>query len=286
MGIGFAAKKKEIINEAAGKKLSELLLMITTPAMIVSSFQFKYSKEMLINVLLVLGFAIAAHVLSLFLGKMLYRKYPDNTKNVLKFITIFSNCGFMGFPLLESLYGKTGVFYGSIYVATYNLFVWTVGVMIFSGKRDADGIKRAMVNPGIIAVFVGMILFIFSLKLPFPVAKALDMVGSMTSPLAMLVIGSILAGVNFKSFLSGFPLYYGTAVRNVFLPLMTFTALKFMGFTGVVFGVCVAVMAMPAGANAAIFAEMYDGDSLFASKVVAFSTLFSIVTIPLIMMLL
>ena len=285
MGIGFIAKKKNIIDEPTGRKLSELLLMVTMPAMILSSFQFEYSGEMLKNVIVVLEFALAAHIISLLLGILLYRRYRESIKKVLKFITIFSNCGFMGFPLLESLYGKTGVFYGSIYVAVYNLFVWTVGVMIFSGERDIKSIRKAMANPGTIAVFIGMLLFVFSLKLPYPVAKALDMTGAMTAPLAMLIVGSILAGVEFKNLLSGFPLYYGTAVRNILLPIATVFILKAFGFTGVIFGVCVSVIAMPAGANTPIFAELYGGDSLFASKIVAFSTLFSVISIPLVLMI-
>ncbi|HEX2945866.1 MAG TPA: AEC family transporter [Clostridia bacterium] len=285
MGIGFIAKKRNIIDDAAGKKLSELLLMVTAPAMILSSFQFDYSSEMLKNVFLVLGFAFAAHIVSLLLGILLYRRYPENIRKVLKFITIFTNCGFMGFPLLESLYGKTGVFYGSIYVAVYNLFVWTIGVMIFSGERDLKSIRKAMLNPGTIAVFIGMFLFVFSLKLPYPVAKALDMTGAMTAPLAMLIVGSILAGVDLKSLFSGFPMYYGIAVRNILLPLAAVFILRAFGFSGVVYGVCVSVIAMPAGANTPIFAELYGGDSFFASKTVAFSTLFSIISIPLILML-
>lgn len=285
MGIGFIAKKKNIIDDASGKKLSELLLMVTTPAMILSSFQFDYSSEMLKNVFVILGFAFAAHVLSLLVGLLLYRRYPENIKKVLRFITIFTNCGFMGFPMLESLYGKTGVFYGSIYLAVYNLFVWTVGVMIFSGKRDLKSIWKAMLNPGTIAVFIGMFLFVFSLKLPYPVAKAFDMTGAMTAPLAMLIVGSILAGVDFKSLLSGFPLYYGILIRNILLPLATVFILRALGFNDIVLGVCVSVIAMPAGANTPIFAELYGGDPLFASKVVAFSTLFSIISIPLVLLL-
>jgi predicted permease len=107
----------------------------------------------------------------------------------------------------------------------------------------------------------------------------------MTAPLAMLIVGSILAGIDFKSLFSGFPLYYGTAVMNILLPLATIAVLKVLGFNGVVYGVCVSVIAMPAGANTPIFAELYGGDSLFASRVVAFSTLFSIISIPLVLMI-
>ena len=285
MGVGFVAKKINIITEEFSKKLSELLLMVAMPAMILSSFQFDYSSEIIKNVLLVMVFAVAAHILSFCIGILLFRKYPENIRKVLMFTTMFTNCGFMGFPLLESLFGKTGVFYGSIYVAIYNLFIWTAGVMIFNGERGIKSIRKALLNPGTIAVFIGMFLFFFSLRLPYPAAKALDMLGAMTAPLSMLIVGSILAGIDFKSLFSGFPMYYGIAVRNILLPLLTVALLKVIGFNGVVLGVCVSVIAMPAGANTPVFAELYGGDSLFASKVVALSTLFSIVSIPLILML-
>lgn len=285
MGIGFIAKKKNIIDDRAAGKFSELMLMVTLPAMILSSFQFDFSSEMLKNVYIILGFSFAAHIVSFFLGILLYRKYPENIKSVLKFITVFTNCAFMGFPLLESMYGKTGVFYGSIYVAVYNIFLWTVGIMIFSGRAGVKNLGKTITNPGTIAVLTGMLLFIFSLKLPYAISKALDITGAMTAPLSMLIIGSFLARADVKSLFSGFPLYFGIAVRNILLPVAAVFVLKAVGLTGVVYGVCISAIAMPAGANTPIFARLYGGDTLFASKIVALSTLFSIVSIPLVIML-
>lgn len=281
MFIGFYAKKKGIITDMVGKKLSELLLRITSPFLVISSFQLEFSQEMLHNVFIVLVFALVAHVFSILFGKVLYYKYPDRVKKIMKFATVYSNCGFMGFPILSSLFGKPGVLYGSIYVAVFNVFLWTNGVMIFKEKKGFD-LKKVITNPGFFSVIIGMLFFVFSISLPAPVSKTLEMVGSMTTPLSMLIVGAVLAEVEIKQLLYGFPLYYVTAVRLLVIPLLTLLVMKLIGVPGVIAGTCVLLVAMPVAATTTIFAEMYDGDAPFASRIVAFSTLASIVTMPLV----
>ncbi|NLI60458.1 MAG: AEC family transporter, partial [Clostridiales bacterium] len=108
MIVGMIATKRNIIDEQARKKMSELLLYITSPFLVVSSFNFKYSRDMLVNAGIVLAFALGIHLLAVFLGQFLFRRYPKEKQSVLKFTLVFSNCGFMGFPVLESLFGKIG----------------------------------------------------------------------------------------------------------------------------------------------------------------------------------
>ena len=222
MIVGMIAAKRNIIDDHARKKLSELLLYITSPFLVVASFNFKYSSDMLVNAGIVLAFSVVIHSFSIFLGNLLFRKYPYEKQSVLKFILIFSNCGFMGFPVLESLFGKTGVFYGSIYVAVFNAFIWTYGVMLFSKGREQTSVIKAMINPGIVSVIIGMFIFIFSIELPKPILQTLDMVGSMTAPLSMLIVGAILTDTNFKDIFTGFEVYYGTALRLIVIPYQPF----------------------------------------------------------------
>jgi malate permease and related proteins len=284
MLVGFTAKKRNILNEAAGKKLSELLLYITSPFLIITSFQTPFSRDMLWNAGTVFLFSMGAHGFSVLLGKLLYCRYPENTKRVLKFVSIYSNCGFMGFPVLEGLFGKIGIFYGSIYVMAFNIFIWTNGVMIFTGKKDWKMMRKALFNPGIISVFLGMILFLFSLRLPLPVFRAVELVGGMTVPLSMLIIGALLADADIKGFFSGLSVYYGTFVRLLLIPMIALVVLKVIGFPGQLLQICVLLVAMPAAANTAIFAEMYGADSQLASRCIVISTLLSIITIPLIVL--
>lgn len=203
MVIGFVAKKRDIINNETTKKLSELLLRITLPAMIIFSYNQEFSKDLLTKGGIMLIYSVSIHILGILLGNILYWKYPDDIKNVLKYVTIYSNCGYMGLPVLEALYGQTGIFYASIYVTIFNIFTWTNGVMIFTGEKDIKTMKKALVNPGIIAVFIGLFIFIFSIKLPYPVLKTLEMFGTMTTPLSMLIIGALIANMDFKSFFQG-----------------------------------------------------------------------------------
>ncbi len=285
MLIGFYAGKRNIIENAARKKLSELLINITSPLFIISAFQLKFSHEILHNALTALIFSIAIHVLSILAGLVLYEKYSDHTKKIMKFVTVYSNCGFMGLPVLGSLFGKEGILYGSIYVAVSNLFMWTNGVMIFSEKKSVD-YKKTFLNPGIISVLTGLVIFIFSIPLPVPIAKTMETVGSMTTPLSMLMIGAILADMDFHELFQGFPLYYATAVRLIIIPVITLFVMKWFGLSDVMTGACVLMVAMPAAAMSTIFSEMYNGDTAFASRIVSFSTLLSIATMPLIMALL
>ncbi|MCX7708801.1 MAG: AEC family transporter [Clostridia bacterium] len=287
MLIGFYARKREIINDSVSKKLSELLLKITSPLLVISSFQVSFTQEILNNVIIVFIFSMAAHAISALLGQVLFQRSKESTRKIMKFSAIYSNCGFMGFPLLESLFGKAGVLFGSVYVAAFNIFLWTNGVMIFNNQKklDRDTIRKALFNPGIVSVIIGMLLFLFSIKLPYPAARTVELVGSMTTPLSMLIVGANLAGCDFRKLLYGFELYYVTAVRLLFIPVLTYMLLKLLGFSGTLLGTCVLLVAMPVAATTTIFAEMYEGDTLFASRVVAFSTLASIFTIPMIMLL-
>jgi transposase len=155
-----------------------------------------------------------------------------------------------------------------------------------TGKRDIKSMKKALINPGIIAVFIGLFIFIFSIKLPYPVAKTLEMFGTMTTPLSMLIIGALIANMDFKKLFSGLALYYVTAIRLIILPLLVLIAMKILGITDtMLLGTCVTTAAMPAAANTAIFAERYNGNSALASRIVAFSTIASMITIPIILSL-
>jgi predicted permease len=285
--IGFLARKTGIINDAAGKKLSELLLKITNPLLVFSSFQVDFSRDILNNIIIMFLFSASVILVSILLSQLLFAKYEGKRKKVMKFAAIYSNCGFMGFPVLESLYGRTGILYGSIFVAVFNIFIWTNGIAIFSsrGKLNKESLRKVVLNPGLIMVLAGIALFMLSVRLPGPVAKAVDLVGSMTIPLSMLIVGAVVADCKFRELFKGWDLYYIAAVRLILLPLAAFAVLKILGFPEMLMVVCVLLVAMPAAATTTIFAEIFDSDSVFASRAVVFTTLASIITLPLMMLL-
>lgn len=282
MFVGLAARKFRLLNNELNTGLTNFILNVTFPLNIIASFSFSFSRTILRNILIIFSCAALAHLLAAVISVFLYLRFPGPQRRILSFITIFGNVGFMGLPILESLFGKAGVFYGSIYVVVFNIFVWTLGVMIFTGKEDLK-ILKALASPALIAVLTGSALSILTIKLPLPVLKTLETVGSMTTPLSMIVVGSMMADIKIKELFSGFPVYYGTLARLLIIPLVLAFVLKFFNVPEQLLRISMTSTAMPAASLTAILAGKYKGDTVLASRIIILSTAFSIITIPLIL---
>jgi len=280
--IGIIAKKKDYLSKEINKGISNILVDITLPLLVISSYTAKYSKAMINDVGKVFMLSMLINIVLILLSKIIFSKFPKNERNILKFVTVFSNCGFMGFPVLESLYGKTAVFYGSIFNITFNLFMFTYGIMLFTNKTDVKHFKRILINPVIICTGIGLLIFRFSIKLPIPIDRAINMVGSMTTPLSMLIIGAMLADINIKAAVMGYKVYLVSFLRLIAAPLITLTLLNFIGVNGLILKVLVVIQAMPAAATAAVFTEKYGGNESLTSRCILMTTVFSIITIPVI----
>lgn len=279
--VGYYAKKRNIINEEVNKGLTQILLRITLPLLIISSFNFTYSTELIENMISVLWVTILVHLVLIGLAKICYPKMNKDKKIVLKFITVFSNSGFMGFPILLSLYGNIGLLYASISNIIFNLLVWTYGIMLFTEEKELKNLKKVFINPGIVAVVIGIIRIVFSIKVPSAVQGSFEMVGNMTTPISMIIIGVMFAEVKFKEVISDITLYYGTLMSLVIVPLVTFLIVNILPIDSMVANVLVVAQAMPAATLCAIFAESTGRAPRYASKIVFVTTLLSIITIPL-----
>jgi len=286
MAVGFYAKKKKFLNDTVDKGLSELLLNVTLPFMIVTSFNIKYEAEMVSNAQKILIYSFLIHISLIFISKIFFFKVPKTKQQVYRFITIFSNTGFMGYPVLESIYGGKGVFYAAIFNIAFNIIVWTVGVMLFTGEKDFKSMRKAVANPAILAVIIGVILFVFSIKLPLPIENAIKLVGSTTTPISMIIVGSMLAEMKFKDAFSDFSIYYATFVRLLIVPMIVYAVLKLLKVDDLLLKICVILQAMPAAVMAPLLAEKYGGDNLLASQCVFITTIISAVTIPIVILFL
>lgn len=288
--IGFVAGKTGIIAGGASKKLSELLLYVTSPMLVLGSFFFEYSADKMKNALLVLLFGSGIFLFSILISAVLYKNYDSKVKPILRFTAVFSNCGFMGLPMMKALFGDEGVFLGSFFVSAFNLFVWTFGLAMFSEIKGKEGIrssmKKALLNPALISVYIGVVIFVFQIPVPDVLHQAVKYVGDMTLPLSMLIIGALISTAKVRTLLNDFKVYYASAVRLILLPLAAYGILSLIGAPKMVTSIIVTAAAMPIAANTTIFAEMFDKDSVFASKAVTLSTILSIFTAPLIISLL
>ncbi len=284
--IGFAARRLKLIKESDKQTMASVLLNLTQPMMIISSFQFDFSMTLIKNAGIVLLLSVAAHAFSIALAEVAFRRVEPKKRSVLNGSAVFSNCGNMGFGVLLAFYGKIGVFYGSIYCVVFNALIWTYGINLFSRQKQEGRFKRIFLNPGTISVVVGIGLFLLPVKLPSFLLSAVEHVGSMTLPLSMLVIGALLAEGDYKRLLLDGWAWLISGVRLLLIPLSFFAVLSFFSLNHTIVSVFIMILAMPVGTMLAIFAERFRGDAQFASRAVALSTLLSMVTIPLIRLLL
>ena len=279
MMVGFLVAKFEVFTHSVRKKLSQFLLNFAAPMLILKNFQVDYSQELLRNMGIV---AIIAFVLigtGIFIGRFLWRNAPEDKRPVLAYATAFPNCGYLGYPVLGGLFGNEGIIYVAIFVMVFQIYMWTLGIWLYTGKSDKW--YKPFKRPALIAIFLGIIIFIFSIKLPVPIYNALSMVGGMTSPLAMLLVGAYLADSKIKEMLSEKYSYLIALLRFILWPTIMFFALKPFNFGDVMYASCVLLSAMPAAANTVILATRYDKNPRFASELVALTTLISLASIPI-----
>jgi len=282
IGVGYYSRKKNIINDEINKGLTRLLLEVTMPLMIVASFDYSFSKELMRNIVYMLLYSSLIHGALIFISSILYKKYPKGKKDILRFATIFSNCGFMGFPVVGSIFGKIGILYASVFNIPYNILSWTFGIALYTKDKDSKNLKKILLNPGIISVIIGIFLFMFSIKLPQTIYSTIKLVGDITTPLSMMIVGVMIAEVDFKKIFKKSSLYYIAFVRLILVPILTFAILKLIKVEELLINAAIVIEAMPAAAVTAIFAEAYSKEPELASEIVFFTTFLSVASIPII----
>jgi hypothetical protein len=208
-------------------------------------------------------------------------RLTGDTRSVFLYAVLFGNVAYMGYPVVELIIGKEGVFYSAVFNIWFNVLTWTVGVRIMS-REAGSSTRKAFLNPGMISVFIGLILFFTPLKLPLFLDEALALLGQSTVPLAMVVAGIILASAKLSTILKSRTVIFYSLVKLCIAPVIAFFLLSAVEMPTMVEKILIIMSAMPAAANTSIFARIFDSDYELSSKLIASSTLFSMITIPLI----
>lgn len=286
MFIGVIAKKRAIINDAIQDSISVLLIKISLPALMISSTNFERNSEVLPNMISILVITIASYILTIPFSMLAAKAlHLDKKKsNVFISLIVFGNVGFMGFPIVKVFFGDIGVFYTIAINLVFTTFVWTYGILLFNSHEKLD--FRKLLNIGTISCFIAIFMFIFDLRLPYPLQTALDLIGKMNTPLAMLLIGALIAEIDIGKLVSNKIVYLLSAIKLILVPLATAYVLKLSGFNNMVISLCTVVASMPSATTNAIFAHQFDSEPLFASIGVFITTLLSILTMPFIVYIL
>lgn len=278
IGCGFVGAKKKFITTEGSKVMSDIILYFVTPCLIINSLNIQFDKAKFKGLLICLVSFMLIQIAAVFISKLLFRKDAEKTLRVLRFATIFSNVGYMGIPLQKAVLGDEGVFYGSVCVAAFNIFVWTYGIICMSGDKKKMSPKALLLNPGIIAVTIGLILFLFSIKLPLPIESAIGSMAELNTPLAMMVIGFNLAGSNVIAALKNKKIYLVTFLRLIAIPLISLFVLYLCGVRGNMLVSIVIAASAPVAAVTTVFSVKYGNDTELSVNLVALTTLLSIIT--------
>ncbi len=281
--VGFICHKVGIYTDKASRLTTDLLFYIVAPAIIIRSFcGMEYNRSALTGLLLALLGGILFHVVGIIFSRILFNKGDKNTACIFKYACCYGNVGYMALPLAQAILGDEGVFYCSVILVPFNILSFTHGVGIMQ-KKDEKGkinIKKLIVNPGVIGVAIGLPLFLLQVDLPQVIYAPVSYLADLNTPLAMVMFGTYLASADWKTLFSDKRIFGSALVKVILVPLITIGCLKLFGYGGTLLAACALSASAPTASNTVMFAAKYDRDTALASKVTAFISVLSILTMP------
>lgn len=279
MAVGFVLGKTKLMDDRGSLAMTHLVMYAVSPAMMVVAFQREKNAADLHNFLVCLLLAVAVHAVSILLAKVCLRG-RDSTAGILRFGTVFSNCGFMGYPLMLALLGSIGVFYGSAYVVVFTVLSWTAGIYMVTHDAHNLQIKHILLNPGVISAVAAMVLYLLSVRLPEIVLTPLNYLANMNTPLPTIVVGYQLSHADFSDAFRDHRSWIALALRLAVVPLLTIGLCRGFRVDGTLALVTVIAASTPPAALLSMFAQKFGGDTKLASSVVSVFTALSVLTIP------
>ncbi|MBQ6564664.1 MAG: AEC family transporter [Clostridiales bacterium] len=279
-GIGFVLYKTHKITQEGSKTLGNILIYLALPAVIINGFLVEYNTEHVLGIVYSAATAAVLLLLSILIARLFFRKDA-----IAAFAGAFSNPGFFGIPLIIASLGQGAVFYVACFVAFLNIGQWTYGVSILTGQPVMQGLqpKKLIRAPFILAILIGLLLFFTRIRLPQVISGCISSVAALNTPLAMFTVGIYLAQTDLLGMFRKKAVYLISLVRLLVIPLVSVLLLSLLpdSLYAMKMAVLLAI-ACPVGSNVAVYAQLYDQDYPYAVETVVISTLFSILTIPLV----
>lgn len=290
MTVGFICNKIKLLDDASTKHISALVVNVANPCLVLSAAAADHSgsdKSKLLQVALI---AVILYACLIFLAFVIPHllKVEKPSVPTYRLMTIFSNIGFMGFPVIEAAYGKEALLYASIFLFPYNILIYTYGISQMTGESFVRGkIQwKKIFNIGVDAGIVALIIYIFNIPVHSVLVKTIDALSGLTAPLSMIVIGYSFAKMNLKELFTDVRMLVFSVIKLGLIPLAGVAILRLFGVGGDLLGVCFIMLATPVGSMTAMMAGWYGKNEELAARAVAITTLLSVATIPLMSMLL
>ena len=286
LGVGYGSSVTGILNQNTTCHLSKFVLYVTLPALIVASMQVPITPELVegmrdLALAILVFYAVSLPIAWIVPGLL---NSPPEEASIYRFVLVFSNIAFMGFPIIENLFGTEGLFYAAIFNIPFRVLIFSIGVLMITGAGSAGRrlTPGVLASPAILASFLGLALFLTGVRIPSPLIDLLDLLGGTTTTLAMVVVGSILASLPAREVVQNRKAYLVSLTRLLLIPAVLWLVLRTVTTDPLVIGVVVMLGAMPAAANCALLAGEYGANPELASSIVFISTLGSVLTIPFI----
>ncbi len=288
MVLGFLLGKFKLISEHTNKQLTNLLLTVFMPASLFMAFPSSYNQDSANLFLsgLMAGFIIM--LVLIILAKLIFNKHwmKSELSRESQFALIFNNATFLGYPIVASTFGSGGILAYCGFIIAFNIALFSYGIWLFEQKITFKLFRSVILNPNIIAVILGMILFLINFKLPTFVTDAISYVGSATTPLSIICIGFMLSQAKLSNVITKWRLMITALIQLTVGPLVTYGLLSMMHFPTEVIEVCTLIQTLPTATSLGLFAVKYGGNEAESSELVTISTIFSVVTMPLMVFLL
>ena len=284
--VGVYSSNRKIITKKINKGLVDLLVKVALPFMILSSFIYTYDEAIKSNIIDTFYYSLIAYIVMIIVSYVFLFPIKKDKKTILHFSNVFVNTGYVGFPILFSIYGAQGVIYGSIFNMFFVILIWTYGIILFKGNFNRSDLKSELktilVNPSILAVCLGLIIMAFDIRLPGPLLSSIESIGSITGPLSMLIIGVILSNVKIKKYLKDWTIYYGVTIKLLIIPSIIYLISLLIKPSKALNSVVI-MSAMPASTMTSILAESFNKEKEYAAIIVSITTLLSLITFPLLL---
>jgi len=288
MLLGYILGKKKLIDTPSNKVIINLLLTVFMPASLFMAFPTTYNPETsgLFVSGLVAGFIVMFSLI--IASRIIFNRfiYKGELRYESQFALIFNNATFLGYPIISSTFGEQGVVPYCGFIIAFNIALFSYGIYLFKRKVDKELFIGILTNPNIIAVFLGLFVYISRLPVPGFLANAASFTGSATTALSLICIGFMLSRADFKALLKKWRLIATAAIQLIIGPLMTFFLLKAFHFPDEVVAVCTLIQALPTATSLGLFAAKYGGNDIESSELVTISTMLSLVTMPTIVTIL
>jgi len=286
MLIGFYVSKKGYVTDATFKQLSWIVVYVACPAMVISGSVNSGTMIAGRELFTTMGLTVAVYAVLILIGLLtpVILGVPKEDRGVYKVMMIFSNIGFMGFPLIGSLYGTEALLYAALFQIPFNVLIYTYGILVLKKQAEDDNkldFKKIM-NIGVVCCIISIIIALFRIETPTFIKSIVSNLSNLTAPLSMMVIGASLTQIRFKDLFTDFRLLLFCALKLLIIPVALLFVLKQFISSDMVLGVCMVVLSTPVASMTAMLAQQYDGNYALASKGVAVSTILSVITMPIV----